>query len=162
MNRTLLELYRHKTWATLKLIEFCQGLDAPALDATVPGTYGSIRETLRHLVRAEEGYYNRVAGRPMSDRVAAEGPVNLSDLRARIERLGPEWEKLSADAGAQAREITTDDGWRMAGAIIMAQAVHHADDHRTHVLTILGANGIEAPDLDVWSYADATGKAEKV
>jgi hypothetical protein len=41
------------------------------------------------------------------------------------------------------------DGWRMLGAVPLAQAIHHADDHRSHVLSILGARGLEAPDLDV-------------
>src|SRR5919108_386362 len=142
MEGTLLELYRHKTWATLRLIEFCGRLDDAMLDATVPGTYGSIRETLRHLVRAEEGYFNRITGRPMSERVAADGPVPpLVELASRIERLGPEWERLAADDETQAREVTTDDGWRLRADVIMAQAVHHADDHRTHVLTILGGHG---------------------
>lgn len=27
MNQALLALYRHKTWATLRLIEYCQPLD---------------------------------------------------------------------------------------------------------------------------------------
>jgi uncharacterized damage-inducible protein DinB len=60
MNDALLELYRHKTWATLKLIELCQSLDDEYLDATIPGTYGTVRETLRHLVNAEEGYLRQL------------------------------------------------------------------------------------------------------
>jgi uncharacterized damage-inducible protein DinB len=51
----LLEMFRYKTWATLRLIESCQGLADEHLDATTPGTYGTIRETLHHLVDAEEG-----------------------------------------------------------------------------------------------------------
>ena len=39
----LLELFRHKTWATLRLIELCQSLAAEDLDATIPGTFGTIR-----------------------------------------------------------------------------------------------------------------------
>jgi hypothetical protein len=50
MNEALVELFRHKTWATLLLIEACQGLDEEMLDATTPGTYGTIRDTLHHLV----------------------------------------------------------------------------------------------------------------
>ena len=69
---------------------------------------------------------------------------------------------LAQDAGAGERVVTTDDGWRQKGSIIMAQAVHHADDHRTHVLSVLSARGIEAPDLDLWSYADANGLVEHV
>jgi len=33
VNEALLTLYRHKTWATLRLIEYCQGIDAEHLDA---------------------------------------------------------------------------------------------------------------------------------
>jgi uncharacterized damage-inducible protein DinB len=54
MNAALLELFRHKTWATLRLIEYCQSLDDEHLDATIPGTHGTNRETLRHLVESEE------------------------------------------------------------------------------------------------------------
>jgi uncharacterized damage-inducible protein DinB len=50
MNGALLSMYRHTTWATLRLIEHCQGLADDHLDATIPGTYGTIRDTLRHLV----------------------------------------------------------------------------------------------------------------
>ncbi len=32
----LLEMFRHKTWATLRLIEHCQGLEDEHLDATTP------------------------------------------------------------------------------------------------------------------------------
>jgi uncharacterized damage-inducible protein DinB len=161
MSIALLELFRHKTWATLELIEFCQNVGEDALDARIPGTYGSIRDTLRHLVSAEEGYFARLTGqrffKPLEDR-----PPRLDELGARIRRLGPEWEELAMDAQVQVRDYTTDDGWRLAGALIMGQAVHHADDHRTHVMSVLSARGIEGPDIDVWSYADATGRVEHV
>ncbi|HKW58629.1 MAG TPA: DinB family protein [Candidatus Dormibacteraeota bacterium] len=160
MSLALLDLYRHKTWATLQLIQFCEGLDDEVLDATTPGTYGSIRETLRHIVRAEEGYFARLTGKRFMDPLPQSGAVPLADLAERIRRLGPEWEKLAADTRVQEREVTTDDGWRQKGAVIMAQAVHHADDHRTHVLSVISSCGIEGPDIDVWSYADATGLVE--
>jgi uncharacterized damage-inducible protein DinB len=57
VNRALLTLYRHKTWATVRLIEHCAGLAEEDLDATMPGTYGTIRATLRHLVEGEEDYF---------------------------------------------------------------------------------------------------------
>jgi uncharacterized damage-inducible protein DinB len=156
MNETLLELYRHKTWATLRLIEHCQGLADVHLDASIPGTYGTIRDTLRHLVAAEENYYFRLTGERLSEPLA-EGPAPLDELADRIRRLGPRWELLAQDVEAPGREVTVGDGWRMIGAVPMAQAIHHADDHRTHVLSILGARGLEAPDLDVWTYAKSAG-----
>ncbi len=162
MSGALVELFRHKTWATLQLIEFCQGLTDADLDATTPGTYGSIRDTLRHLVRAEEGYFARLTGKRFKETLPQSGGVPLPELAERIGLLGPEWERLAGDATVQEREVTTDDGWRLKGAVIMAQAVHHADDHRTHVLSVISSRGIEGPDTDVWSYADATGLVEHV
>jgi uncharacterized damage-inducible protein DinB len=156
MNGALLELYRHKTWATLRLIEHCQGLDDEHLDATIPGTYGTIRDTLRHLVRSEEGYFWTLTRERLSEPLP-DGPVPMDELAERIRRLGPRWEILAQDADLPAREVTTRDGWRVPGAVPMAQAIHHADDHRSHVLSILGAGGLEVPDLDVWSYAESAG-----
>ena len=157
MSGALLELFRHKTWATLRLIEFCEGISDADLDSTTAGTYGSIRDTLRHLVRAEEGYFARLTGQRFFDELPRSGAGPLPELQERIARLGPEWEKLAGDQEVQEREVTTGDGRRLKGAAIMAQAVHHADDHRTHVLSVISSRGIEGPDLDVWSYADATG-----
>jgi uncharacterized damage-inducible protein DinB len=152
MNGALLELYRHKTWATLRLIEHCHALDDEQLDATIPGTYGTFRETLCHLVDADEDYFSMLAGQRLSEPLP-DGQVPLSRLAERIRRLAPRWEVLAQDTDFPAREVTADDGVRMPGAVPMAQAIHHADDHRTQVLSILGARGLEVPRLDVWSYA---------
>jgi hypothetical protein len=47
----------------------------------------------------------------------------------------------------------------------MAQAIHHADDHRSHIMSILGARGLEVPEpngLDVWGYAQSAGKMHEI
>lgn len=71
--------------------------------------------------------------------------------------LGPRWELLAQDNEIPGREVIMWDGWRMMGAVPMAQAIHHADDHRSQVLSILGAHGLDVPDLDVWRYAESAG-----
>jgi uncharacterized damage-inducible protein DinB len=167
VSDTLLELYRHKTWATLRLIEYCQKLDDEHLDATIPGTFGSIRQTLRHLVSADEGYFSLLTRKRLSEPLPdglvklgdlPRGPVPLDELAKRIRALGPRWELLAQDADVAHRECTTTDGWRVPGSVPMAQAIHHADDHRSHILSILGARGLDVPEpnsLDVWGYAEA-------
>jgi uncharacterized damage-inducible protein DinB len=161
MNDGLLNLYRHMTWATLQVIEFCQGVDDAHLDATVPGTYGTIRETLAHLVRAEEGYLSRIKNEaPPEPRPDAHTP--LAELAQRIRRMGPEWERVAQDDSLPGGERITADGWRVLAVVPMAQAVHHACEHRAHVLTILGARGVQAPDPDVWSYAEAHGLMQRI
>ena len=96
--KALLEMFRHKTWATLRLIEYCGGLSDEHLDSTIPGTYGTIRETLRHIVDAEEGYLSILTREPFPSRAAAEafvrppdrlpdGPVPLTELAERISQF---------------------------------------------------------------------------
>lgn len=165
MSQTLLELYRHKTWATLRLIEYCQAVADEHLDATTPGTFGTIRETLHHLVSAEEGYLRLVTGERLSDPLADGSTVPLDQLAERIRRLGPRWERLAADSEIAGRQVTTSDGWRLPAALPMAQVIHHADDHRSHILSILGARGLDVPEpngLDVWGYAEASGLMQPV
>ncbi len=161
MSGALLELYRHKTWATLRLIELCQSLADEDLDATIPGTFGTIRETLRHLVDAEEGYLRILTGKRMWQPLPEAG-VPLDELARRIREMGPRWETLAVDSGLPGRAVTSTDGWRFPGSVALAQAIHHADDHRSHVLSILGARGMELPDLAVWGYAEALGLMEPV
>jgi uncharacterized damage-inducible protein DinB len=159
---TLVELYRHNTWATLRLIEYCQDLNDEHMNAAIPGTYGTIRDTLRHLVDAEEGYFADVTGERFSEPLP-DGPVPLEELAERIRRLGPGWEVLAQDAAAQSEEIITEDGsHRMPRAVPMAQAIHHANDHRTHILSILGTRGLDDPGLSVWRYARSAGQMQKL
>jgi uncharacterized damage-inducible protein DinB len=163
-NSTLLDLFRHKTWATLRLIEYCQELKDEHLDATVPGTFGTIRETLRHLVTSEEGYFRLITGERLSEPLG-DRAVGLDELAQRILRLGPRWEALAQDADISSREVTSQDGWRMPATVPMAQAIHHADDHRSHVLSILGACGLPTPEpngLDIWGYAEANAVMQRV
>jgi uncharacterized damage-inducible protein DinB len=161
MLDTLLTLYRHMTWATLQVIEFCQGLDDAHLDATVPGTFGTVRETLAHLVGAEEGYLSRITDTPRPQ-PRPDATTPLAELAARIRRMGPEWERVVQDDSLPGSERTTDDGWRVLAVVPMTQAIHHACEHRAHVLAILGARGIQAPDPDVWSYAEAHGLMHQI
>jgi hypothetical protein len=42
--------------------------------------------------------------------------------------------------------------------VFLAQALHHANEHRAHVCTILGALGYQPPDVSAWGYALATGR----
>jgi uncharacterized damage-inducible protein DinB len=172
----LVEMFRYKTWATLRLIEYCDGLDDEHLDATTPGTYGTIRETLHHLVDAEEGYLSILTRQRFPSKAAAEafvkpadrlpdGPVPLDELAERVRRMGPHWEAMAQDAELPGRDVTTTDAWHLPAAVILAQTIQHAGDHRGHVMSILGARGLELPgpnDLDAWGYAEALHLMQKL
>jgi len=49
----LRSMFEHHLWATEVLIEHLEGLPAGQLDASVPGTFGSMIDTLTHMVDAD-------------------------------------------------------------------------------------------------------------
>ena len=53
----LVRLFEHNNWANSRMIEVCAGLSDEQLDAEPrSATLGSIRQTLIHLVRSQQGY----------------------------------------------------------------------------------------------------------
>src|SRR2546421_590743 len=61
-----------------------------------------------------------------------------------------------AAADDPGRVIVTNEPRRSTVGVVLAQVVHHGNEHRTQATTILGANGIEPPPLSAWAYGRAT------
>lgn len=154
MTSVLRELFRHKAWATLRLIEYCQRLEPAHLEATLPGTYGSVRGTLVHLANTDEVYYAALTQQPRAEPLAPDAP--LEAVAARIRELAPRWEALLDDPDLPDRELRARQGVAR-GVAAIAQSVHHADDHRSQVLSILGARGLDVPTLDIWAFGTQAG-----
>ena len=164
MRHALHDLSRHNAWATARLLEFCQDLDDASLNATVPGTYGSILETLRHIVASEGSYLYRLTGESSVRGWSPDDPVGLDVVRERAVLLASTWEQfLVGDVDAERLgEARGDDGlFAVRAGVFITQAFHHANEHRAHVCTILGATGHEPPDLSAWEYAITTGRSTR-
>jgi uncharacterized damage-inducible protein DinB len=155
MSSVLHELLAHKTWATLRAIELCRTLGQQQLDATIPGTYGTLRATLAHLVNSDHSYHRRLTGVELGPPLD-EQSASLDAISERFQSLVTRWPALFDDPSAPDREIPTQYG-STRGLVVMAQSIHHADDHRTQVLSILGAVGVELPEFDVWEHAKEVG-----
>ena len=57
MSRSLLEdAFGHHVWAAVRLIDVCLSLSPEQLETVVPGTYGSILQTQRHVVGSDSWY----------------------------------------------------------------------------------------------------------
>ena len=104
MTRPILDdAFGHHVWATIQLIDACLALSDEQLSTTVPGTYGSILDTMRHLVGGDAGYLFVLSkGQVAEMSEADEGKLTLSDLRAVMERNGPIW------SGTRPRRTSTD------------------------------------------------------
>lgn len=155
MASILVELFRHNLWANLELLDFCRTLGEDHLDASAPGTYGRVRDTLVHLVAAEERYVGLLTGeRPERPLRESEGFPSLDDLRARAEWTGT---RLIAAAGRARPTRVLRGTWggrpyRLSVAVPLLQAINHATEHRAHVATVLSQHGVQPPELDGWAF----------
>lgn len=158
MDTTLVALYRHNLWANLRLLDACADLDEETLGAGVAGTYGSVQETLVHILWNEENYVGLLTGdRPetsLRDLFQAEGFPGFDELRRRARRSGEALIELAGD-DPHARELQGSFQGRpytMSASIPLMQAIHHAHDHRSQIATALTQQGVEPPDLSAWTY----------
>lgn len=154
----MLRQLRHDIWATEKLIEHCRALADEQLEFTVPGTYGSIRRTLVHIVGAAERYLTRFMAMPeplLNE--DADKDATLDQIAAHLPHLKDGVEKLFAGKDFDPDRVIRDERRKrtITGWVLVNQFAHHGSDHRAHIGTILGAHGLPTPDLDVWAYGAA-------
>ena len=147
-------LFRRNAWATEHLLDFCVGKPGVAAAAETD-VYGSIEMLFNHIVSSEAGYLRLVTGKFPKNRVLLNEPRWLGDLRQPAQSLLDHW--LGTLQTERDPEVVLpfqrgDDPELMPDWLPLVQTVHHGDDHRTQVATLLSRQGIEAPDLDGWSF----------
>lgn len=153
---TLTTLFRHHMWANLRLLERCAALTSEQLDATISGAFGSIHDTLQHIVRSEQSYFARISTGESIRQSEGAPPLTIEEMMEAVRTTGLgliEW----------APKIQSDDtvvvDWEgtpraVPKAIILTQVINHATEHRAQVMAILTQLGIESPDLQSWQYFD--------
>ncbi len=161
MSRPLLaDAFGHHVWATVRLLDSCLVLSPDQLATTVPGTYGSIIETMRHLVGADASYLYVLSGGRTAEN--EEDGMDLQELRAVMQRNGPAWASLAGQDIDPDATVTRhrDDGSESHApmGIRIAQVLHHGTDHRSQICTALTTLGVEPPSIDVWDYAQQDGR----
>ena len=163
MNRSLIaDAFDHHVWATLRLIDTCLELTPERLETTVPGTYGSILGTMRHLVSADSWYLVDIGGG--AGRGIEADDMGLAELRSTMERDAGAWSDLLAnnlDADAVVKEVDETDGFERDATVgvRLAQAIHHGTDHRSQICTALSSIGVEPPSIDVWEFGLTSGRS---
>jgi uncharacterized damage-inducible protein DinB len=166
VNGALFEdAFAHHVWATTRLIDACLALNTKQLATAVPGTYGSIIETMRHLVEGDSDYLSIMTG-DRSYLIETE-QMDLSELRGVMENDGALWASFlnrDLDPNAMVKEIDDRDGFERAATsgIRLAQALHHGTDHRSQICTALSALGVEPPGIDAWTYGLQAGRVVEV
>ena len=158
------DAFAHHVWATLTLFDTCLVLQPQQLATEVPGTYGSILDTARHVVGADASYLFVLSGErtPRID----EDAMDLPELQTQMESHGATWSQLLAQAPDPAAVLVRhrDDGSETHApvSIRLAQALHHGTDHRSQICTALTTLGVEPPLIDVWDFGLHDGRVVEV
>ena len=143
----------YNKWANLGVLDGCESVGDDQLELTVPGTYGTIKATLIHMLAGEQRYVRRLTGAAPALKEEAVFP-GIAALREHARRSG---DALVAAAAALEPDATTQadyDGTMVTlrKSLVVVQAIHHGNDHRAQIGTILGAHSLPVPEVDVWAY----------
>ena len=163
MSSLLDDAFAHHAWATERVIDACAELTPEQLAAPVPGTYGSIIDTLRHLVGADRWYLSFF--REGTESIDEQSDIGLPDLRSAMASNASAWTALLAgELDGDADFVERDEGWEVHTplGLRLAQVVHHGTDHRSQVCTALTSLGAAVPDIDLWAWGEATGRTRAV
>jgi uncharacterized damage-inducible protein DinB len=157
---TLDRLLRHMAWANAWLVARLLEESADALALTAPRNEWPAGRILAHLLNAAQGYASLMEGVARSANMEPPAsPEELADLGARLAAI---------DASLRAQAIEPDvlishpdpARGRSLRSTILAQAIHHATEHRAQIAGALATNGNDAIDLDaidLWEFAEAEG-----
>jgi uncharacterized damage-inducible protein DinB len=161
MTRSVLaDAFDHHVWATMLVLDTLAPLSDGQLATAVPGLYGSILDTARHLVGADRWYLFTLTGGEVDE--IEESSLDIAALRAAMAPNAAAWQRILATSRDPDAIFTLsrDDGTKSHATwgVRLAQAVHHGTDHRSQICTALTSLGSEPPGIDLWDWAFANGK----
>jgi len=130
------------------------GLDNEIITASIPGAYGSIRDTFTHILKAEINFLKRIHGTyPEPDFKWEENPSfsQLMEYETKLhENLLDTLQHISATQNVH--EESDDWTFDYQARLIFMSVVYHGIAHRTDITTTLNNKGINLTELDVWGY----------
>jgi uncharacterized damage-inducible protein DinB len=174
VNTVLQDIIEHHIWANEELLSYCEGLTLEQLALTVPGTFGGVEETLRHLAANEEHYLRLIDNGGLATGIRTtilngEVPRELGSIRPVLARTGEAWRDVVTQCpGNRILEIEWEgETNHLPLSEIVTQVVEHGAEHRTHIRTILATHGIARdvdegttePDLSAWAWQDTRDAA---
>ena len=154
---TLAEFIRYNNWANQQVFEACQKLSEDQLAATLPGSYGTLRDTLRHIVEGEEFYVELLTGQrpqPPFPWETRPGVAEMKDYGAQVGNALVEALRHIRPTDRVHEEDRGNTFYYQALAVFI-QVINHGVEHRTNITMILSAEQYSPPTVDGWGYLSA-------
>lgn len=151
---TLIEFIRYNTWANQQVLAACGSLSEDQLTATIPGAYGSVRATFRHLLRGEAGYINRITHTRLEPSFAWDDAPSLPQISAFAAELGAAFLDVIQRVPPTQMVYEEEDGKFIEyhARQLFMQVINHGIEHRTNITTLLNSLGLPVPEVDNWGY----------
>lgn len=153
---TLQRLLEHMGWANQRMFETLQSLPESTLSLSAWNPEWQIGVIANHIVVASGRLIARISG----EAAPAEGPAPTSmDELAALAALAAERDQRlleMADVQDGPRVfVRYGEEVQFLASTILAQAIHHATEHRAQIADILAVNKQDVLNLDamdLWSY----------
>ena len=163
---TIQQLFAYNGWANQRNVAGCESISNEQFLQQVGGSFGSVRNTLAHIMDVEWLYHERWQGRAPSTFPKAENYSNLSDIKAR-------WKSIDADVNLYVSALSANDLTRVLefrntkGTLLrhplwetMQHLVNHSTYHRGQVTTLLRQLGGTARASDmIYFFRERSGQA---
>lgn len=157
---TLDRLYRHLAWANQEVMTKLQELTSEQLTLTAPGSEWTVAMIAHHLVDAQRWYVWRLAQDSCDDSPVPTQPHELIELARLLAIADARIREEAAKPEGPTKYVRDGKTIVRARSTILAQAIHHATEHRAQIADTLAAHGvslIDLDELDVWAYGTAEG-----
>jgi uncharacterized damage-inducible protein DinB len=88
LTDTLPTLFHHNRWANLRILERCSELSEEQLTATTAGAYGTIQDTIQHIIIAEQSYLSRISTGQPYRRPKGSPPLTIPEMTDAVRASG--------------------------------------------------------------------------
>lgn len=154
---TFMELILYNNWANQQVLQACQNLSEDQLAAMIPGAYGTIRDTLAHIIRAEAGYIRLLTGSRPEPPFQWQATPGVADLTSYAAQVGKALVDVAQRIIPTDPVVEEEDGqqYHYQALAVFIQIINHGIEHRTNITTVLNQGPQKPPDVDGWGYLNA-------
>ncbi len=158
-------VFDYSYWANGKLFQVVAQLTPELFTQPVAGSYGSVRNTLVHMLSAEWGWLDRCGG-------PARGPALTADDYPTLDSVVETWTSVEAHLRGFLSRLTDEDLSRiveftilgsekrlMELGALMQHAATHGVHHRGQVALLLRVLGYPPGNFDLLIYDAVKGSA---
>jgi uncharacterized damage-inducible protein DinB len=151
-------LFDYSYWANKKLFKVISQLTPEQFTQPVAGSYGSVRNTLVHMMSTEWGWLDRSGGTPRGPRLNARDFPTFASVAEQWQRVEGYVRQFLAAARDQDldRVVQFDIGDGPQQALSVEQMMHHAAVHNVHhrgqIALLLRSLGYVPGNFDICFY----------